>query len=219
MKPKYIFVTRRCPLVARQRIISASIARLLQGLPRLSVTIQKLDPYINVDPGRSSLRARRVLRDDGGRHRNRPRPPDTTRRFTNQPTSKANNVTTGKIYKSVIEKENKGEYLVQDRAGHPAHHRRNQRRIGCWLSARYDIIITEIGGTVGRHRVAAVHRVGASLRYQLGHRNTALVALGLDSLHGRFGRVEDQADAAFCSVVVGERFCSPTFSSLRTGIL
>ena len=108
-KPKYIFVTGGVASSLGKGIISASIARLLQARG-YSVTIQKLDPYINVDPGTLNPyeHGECYVTEDGA---------ETDldlghyERFTNQPTSKANNVTTGKIYKSVIEKERKGEYL------------------------------------------------------------------------------------------------------------
>ena len=119
-KPKYIFVTGGVASSLGKGIISASIARLLQARG-YSVTIQKLDPYINVDPGTLNPyeHGECYVTEDGA---------ETDldlghyERFTNQPTSKSNNVTTGRIYKSVIEKERKGE----DRAGHPPHHRRDQ---------------------------------------------------------------------------------------------
>ena len=108
-KPKYIFVTGGVASSLGKGIISASIARLLQARG-YSVTIQKLDPYINVDPGTLNPyeHGECYVTEDGA---------ETDldlghyERFTNHPTSKANNVTTGKIYKSVIEKERKGEYL------------------------------------------------------------------------------------------------------------
>jgi len=108
-KPKYIFVTGGVASSLGKGIISASIARLLQARG-YSVTIQKLDPYINVDPGTLNPyeHGECYVTEDGA---------ETDldlghyERFTNQPTSKANNVTTGRIYKSVIEKERKGEYL------------------------------------------------------------------------------------------------------------
>ena len=106
-KPKYIFVTGGVASSLGKGIISASIARLLQARG-YSVTIQKLDPYINVDPGTLNPyeHGECYVTEDGA---------ETDldlghyERFTNQPTSKSNNVTTGRIYKSVIEKERKGD--------------------------------------------------------------------------------------------------------------
>ena len=124
-KPKYIFVTGGVASSLGKGIISASIARLLQARG-YSVTIQKLDPYINVDPGTLNPyeHGECYVTEDGA---------ETDldlghyERFTNHPTSKANNVTTGRIYKSVIEKERKGEYLGKtDKMGadvpHPVSH-------------------------------------------------------------------------------------------------
>ena len=116
-KPKYIFVTGGVASSLGKGIISASIARLLQARG-YSVTIQKLDPYINVDPGTLNPyeHGECYVTEDGA---------ETDldlghyERFTNQPTSKANNVTTGRIYKSVIEKERKGEYLTAAQEAEP----------------------------------------------------------------------------------------------------
>ena len=153
-KPKYIFVTGGVASSLGKGIISASIARLLQARG-YSVTIQKLDPYINVDPGTLNPyeHGECYVTEDGA---------ETDldlghyERFTNQPTSKANNVTTGRIYKSVIEKERKGEYL-----------------------GKTVQVITEIGGTVGDIESLPFIESVRQLRYSLGYKNTALVHLTL----------------------------------------
>ncbi len=101
-------------------------------------------------------------------------------RFTDHPTSKANNVTTGRIYKSVIEKERKGEYLGKTVQVIPHITDEIKRRIQLLgQSKRYDIIITEIGGTVGDIESLPFIESVRQLRYQLGYRNTALVHLTL----------------------------------------
>ena len=108
-KPKYIFVTGGVASSLGKGIISASIARLLQARG-YSVTIQKLDPYINIDPGTLNPyeHGECYVTEDGA---------ETDldlghyERFTSITTSHANNVTTGKIYQCVIDKERKGEYL------------------------------------------------------------------------------------------------------------
>ena len=101
-------------------------------------------------------------------------------RFTNQPTSKANNVTTGKIYKSVIEKERKGEYLGKTVQVIPHITDEIKRRIQLLAQRKeYDIIITEIGGTVGDIESLPFIESVRQLRYQLGYRSTALVHLTL----------------------------------------
>ena len=158
-KPKYIFVTGGVASSLGKGIISASIARLLQARG-YSVTIQKLDPYINVDPGTLNPyeHGECYVTEDGA---------ETDldlghyERFTNQPTSKANNVTTGKIYKSVIEKERKGEYLGKTVQVIPHITDEIKRRIqtaGAEESLRRDNHRDRRYG--GRHRVAAVHRIG-----------------------------------------------------------
>lgn len=177
-KPKYIFVTGGVASSLGKGIISASIARLLQARG-YSVTIQKLDPYINVDPGTLNPyeHGECYVTEDGA---------ETDldlghyERFTNQPTSKSNNVTTGRIYKSVIEKERKGEYLGKTVQVIPHITDEIKRRIQLLARRKeYDIIITEIGGTVGDIESQPFIESVRQLRYQLGYRNTALVHLTL----------------------------------------
>ncbi len=177
-KPKYIFVTGGVASSLGKGIISASMARLLQARG-YSVTIQKLDPYINVDPGTLNPyeHGECYVTEDGA---------ETDldlghyERFTDHPTSKANNVTTGRIYKSVIEKERKGEYLGKTVQVIPHITDEIKRRIQLLgQSKRYDIIITEIGGTVGDIESLPFIESVRQLRYQLGYRNTALVHLTL----------------------------------------
>ncbi len=129
-------------------ILSASLAKLLQSRG-YSITIQKLDPYINIDPGTLNpyehgecyvtiYGAETDL--DLGHYE----------RFLNVQTSQANNVTTGSIYKSVIEKERKGEYLGKTVQVIPHITDEIKRRIKLVSSgSKYDIVLTEIGGTVG----------------------------------------------------------------------
>ena len=178
LKPKYIFVTGGVASSLGKGIISASIARLLQARG-YSVTIQKLDPYINVDPGTLNPyeHGECYVTEDGtetdldlGHYE----------RFTAITTSHANNVTTGKIYKSVIEKERKGEYLGKTVQVIP-HITDEIKRCIQFLgqTKQYDIIITEIGGTVGDIESLPFIESVRQLRYQLGYRNTALVHLTL----------------------------------------
>ena len=177
-KPKYIFVTGGVASSLGKGIISASIARLLQARG-YSVTIQKLDPYINVDPGTLNPyeHGECYVTEDGA---------ETDldlghyERFTDHPTSKANNVTTGKIYKSVIEKERKGEYLGKTVQVIPHITDEIKRRIQLLgQTKKYDVIITEIGGTVGDIESLPFIESVRQLRYSLGYRNTALVHLTL----------------------------------------
>ena len=177
-KPKYIFVTGGVASSLGKGIISASIARLLQARG-YSVTIQKLDPYITVDPGTLNPyeHGECYVTEDGA---------ETDldlghyERFTNQPTSKANNVTTGRIYKSVIEKERKGEYLGKTVQVIPHITDEIKRRIQLLAQKKvYDVIITEIGGTVGDIESLPFIESVRQLRYSLGYKNTALVHLTL----------------------------------------
>ena len=177
-KPKYIFVTGGVASSLGKGIISASIARLLQARG-YSVTIQKLDPYINVDPGTLNPyeHGECYVTEDGA---------ETDldlghyERFTNQPTSKSNNVTTGRIYKSVIEKERKGEYLGKTVQVIPHITDEIKRRIQLLAQQKvYDIIITELGGTVGDIESLPFIESVRQLRYALGYRDTALVHLTL----------------------------------------
>jgi CTP synthase len=145
---KYVFVTGGVASSLGKGIVSASLAKLLQTRG-YSVTIQKLDPYINIDPGTLNPyeHGECFVTDDGA---------ETDldlghyERFLGVPTSQANNVTTGKIYQKVIDKERKGEYLGKTVQVIP--HITNEikdhvKKLG--ENGDYDIIITEIGGTVG----------------------------------------------------------------------
>lgn len=145
---KYIFVTGGVTSSLGKGIISASLATLLQARG-YSVTIQKLDPYINIDPGTLNPyeHGECYVTDDGA---------ETDldlghyERFLNVSTSQANNVTTGRIYQSVIEKERKGEFLGKTVQVIPHITDEIKERIQILgKKSEYDIVITEIGGTVG----------------------------------------------------------------------
>lgn len=145
---KYVFVTGGVTSSLGKGIISASLAKLLQARG-YSVTIQKLDPYINIDPGTLNPyeHGECFVTDDGA---------ETDldlghyERFLNTPTSQANNVTTGKIYQSVIEKERRGEFLGKTVQVIPHITNEIKERIQILGNkGTYDIVITEIGGTVG----------------------------------------------------------------------
>jgi CTP synthase len=147
-KSKFIFVTGGVSSSLGKGIISASLAKLLQARG-LSVTIQKFDPYINVDPGTLNPyeHGECYVTDDGA---------ETDldlghyERFLNVKTSQSNNVTTGRVYQTVIEKERKGEFLGKTVQVIPHITNEIKRRIRLLeKKSSYDIIITEIGGTVG----------------------------------------------------------------------
>ena len=147
-KPKYIFVTGGVTSSLGKGIIAASLAKLLQS-QGFRITIQKFDPYINVDPGTMNPyeHGECYVTTDGA---------ETDldlghyERFLNQKTSQANNVTTGRVYQNVIEKERKGAFLGKTVQVIP--HITNEiktRMMQLGDSGHYDIVITEIGGTVG----------------------------------------------------------------------
>ncbi len=145
---KYIFVTGGVTSSLGKGIIAASLAKILQSRG-LKVTIQKFDPYINVDPGTLNPyeHGECFVTDDGA---------ETDldlghyERFLNIPTSQANNVTTGRIYQTVINKERAGDYLGKtvQVIPHITDEIKN-RMLLLGKGGKYDIVITEIGGTVG----------------------------------------------------------------------
>ncbi len=148
MSTKYIFVTGGVSSSLGKGIISASLAKLLQARG-YSVTIQKLDPYINIDPGTLNPyeHGECYVTDDGA---------ETDldlghyERFLNVPTSQSNNVTTGRIYQSVINKERRGDYLGKTVQIIPHITDEIKYRIKILGNKfKYDFVITEIGGTVG----------------------------------------------------------------------
>ena len=145
---KYIFVTGGVSSSLGKGIISASLATLLKSR-EFRVTIQKFDPYLNVDPGTLNPyeHGECYVTEDGA---------ETDldlghyERFIDQPMTQANNVTTGRVYQSVIKKERKGEYLGKTVQVIPHITNEIKQRIKLLgTSQKYDIIITEIGGTVG----------------------------------------------------------------------
>ncbi len=145
---KYIFVTGGVTSSLGKGIIAASLAKLLQARG-LSVTIQKLDPYINVDPGTLNPyeHGECYVTEDGA---------ETDldlghyERFLNTFTSQANNVTTGKIYQTVINKERNGDFLGKTVQVVPHITDEIKRRmLLLGKGGQFDIVITEIGGTVG----------------------------------------------------------------------
>lgn len=147
-KTKFVFVTGGVTSSLGKGIISASLAKLLQARG-YTVTIQKFDPYINVDPGTMNPyeHGECYVTDDGA---------ETDldlghyERFLNIPTSQANNVTTGKIYQTVIDREREGAYLGKTVQVIPHITDEIKRRILLLgESGEYDIVITELGGTVG----------------------------------------------------------------------
>ncbi len=175
---KYIFVTGGVSSSLGKGIIAASLAKLLQARG-YRVTIQKLDPYINVDPGTLNPyeHGECYVTEDGA---------ETDldlghyERFLNVPTSQANNVTTGRIYQSVIEKERRGEFLGKTVQVIP--HITNEIKERVQLlgkSGNYDIVITEIGGTVGDIESLPYIEAVRQLKWELGDDNALVIHLTL----------------------------------------
>ena len=166
-KTKYIFVTGGVTSSLGKGIISSSLAKLLQGRG-FDVTIQKLDPYINIDPGTLNPyeHGECFVTDDGA---------ETDldlghyERFSNVPTSQANNVTTGRIYQNVINKERKGEFLGSTVQVVP-HITDEIKRCITLLgnTGKYDFVITEIGGTVGDIESFPFIEAIRQMRWELG---------------------------------------------------
>ncbi len=178
MQTKYIFVTGGVTSSLGKGIFSASLARLLADRG-LDVTIQKFDPYINVDPGTMNPyeHGEVYVTDDGA---------ETDldlghyERFLDQPTSQANNVTTGRIYMEVISKEREGAYLGKTVQVVP--HIIDE--IKHWMlklgeTGNYDVVITEIGGTVGDIEGQPYLEAIRQLRNDLGAQNTMITHLTL----------------------------------------
>lgn len=175
---KYIFVTGGVSSSLGKGIIAASLAKLLQA-QGYRTTIQKLDPYINVDPGTLNPyeHGECYVTDDGA---------ETDldlghyERFLNVPTSQSNNVTTGRIYQSVIEKERRGEFLGKTVQVIPHITDEIKDRIQILgKSGDYDIVITEIGGTVGDIESLPYIEAVRQLRWDLGKHNALVIHLTL----------------------------------------
>ena len=175
---KYIFVTGGVTSSLGKGIIAASLAKLLQARG-YRTTIQKLDPYINVDPGTLNPyeHGECYVTDDGA---------ETDldlghyERFLNVPTSQANNVTTGRIYQSVIEKERRGEFLGKTVQVVPHITNEIKERIQILgKSGNYDIVITEIGGTVGDIESLPYIESVRQLLWELGEGNGMVIHLTL----------------------------------------
>tara|TARA_X000001036_G_scaffold95806_1_gene88512 strand:+ start:817 stop:2445 length:1629 start_codon:yes stop_codon:yes gene_type:complete len=176
--PKYIFVTGGVSSSLGKGIISASLAKLLQS-KGLKVTIQKLDPYINIDPGTLNPyeHGECYVTNDGtetdldlGHYE----------RFLSIQTTKINNTTTGKIYQSVINRERKGDFLGKTVQVIPHITNEIKRRIQLISSEdAYDIIITELGGTVGDIESYPFIEAVRQFRWEVGEKNSLVIHLTL----------------------------------------
>ena len=170
---KYIFVTGGVVSSIGKGIICASLAKLLQARG-FSVTIQKIDPYINIDPGTLNPyeHGECYVTEDGA---------ETDldlghyERFLNIETSQANNVTTGRIYKSVIEKERRGDYLGQTVQIIP--HITDEIKYNIKIlgnKGKFDFVITEIGGTVGDIESLPYIEAVRQLHWELGNQSVCI---------------------------------------------
>ncbi|MDX9704973.1 MAG: CTP synthase [Weeksellaceae bacterium] len=175
---KYIFVTGGVTSSLGKGIVASSLGMLLQARG-YSVTIQKLDPYLNVDPGTLNPyeHGECYVTEDGA---------ETDldlghyERFLNRPTSQANSVTTGRIYQTVIEKERRGDYLGKTVQIIPHITNEIKRRIKLLgSSGKYDIIITEIGGTVGDIESLPYIESVRQMIWDLGEKNSMVIHLTL----------------------------------------
>jgi len=175
---KYVFVTGGVTSSLGKGIIAASLAKLLQARG-LRVTIQKFDPYINIDPGTMNPyeHGECYVTEDGA---------ETDldlghyERFLNIFTSQANNVTTGRIYQTVINKEREGAYLgktVQVVPHITDEIKRRMLQLG--QTGEYDIVITEIGGTVGDIESLPFVEAVRQLQWELPEEDTLVVHLTL----------------------------------------
>lgn len=173
METKYIFVTGGVVSSLGKGIISSSLARLLLSRG-YRVTIQKFDPYINIDPGTLNPyeHGECYVTVDGheadldlGHYE----------RFTNTQTTRANNITTGRIYQSVIDKERRGDYLgktVQIIPHITDEIKRNVKLLG--NTGNFDFVITEIGGTVGDIESTPYLEAVRQLRWELGQNSLCI---------------------------------------------
>ena len=177
-KCKYIFVTGGVTSSLGKGIISASLGKLLQARG-FNVSIQKFDPYINVDPGTLNPyeHGECYVTDDGA---------ETDldlghyERFIGTPTSQANNITTGRIYQNVIQKERRGDYLGKTVQVVP--HITNEIKNGFKLlgdSGKYDFVITEIGGTIGDIESQPYVEALRQLRWELDQDRSLVIHLTL----------------------------------------
>jgi len=177
-KAKYIFVTGGVTSSLGKGIVAASLAKLLQARG-FRTTIQKFDPYLNVDPGTLNPyeHGECYVTEDGA---------ETDldlghyERFLNVPGSQANNVTTGRVYQTVIENERRGDYLGKTVQVIPHITDEIKRRMKILAeNGEFDIVITEIGGTVGDIESLPYVESMRQLLWEEGHENALVVHLTL----------------------------------------
>ncbi len=210
MGTKYIFITGGVVSGLGKGIAAASMGALLEARG-FKVTLQKFDPYINVDPGTMSpfQHGEVFVTDDGtetdldlGHYE----------RFTSTVTSRVNSVTTGKIYQTVIEKERRGDYLgktVQVIPHITDEIKDSIRRV----AADNDVVLIEIGGTVGDIESLPLPRGDASVPQGSRARQRPQHPRHPRPVHRGIGRAEDEADPALGEGALPISGSSPTSSS------
>ncbi len=211
---KYIFVTGGVTSSLGKGIISASLGKLLQARG-YKVTIQKLDPYINVDPGTLNpyehgecyVTADGAETDlDLGHYE----------RFLDISTSQANNVTTGGIYQTVINKERRGDYLGKTVQVIPHITDEIKRRIKLLgTKQKFDVVITEIGGTVGDIESLPYIEAVRQLKWELGVTNTLVIHLTLVPYLSTSGELKTKPTQHSVKVLL-ETGIQPNILVLRT---
>jgi CTP synthase len=211
---KYIFVTGGVTSSLGKGIISASLGKLLKARG-YKVTIQKLDPYINVDPGTLNPyeHGECYVTEDGA---------ETDldlghyERFLDIRTSQANNVTTGGIYQSVINKERRGDYLGKTVQVIPHITDEIKRRIKLLgTKHKYDVVITEIGGTVGDIESLPYIEAVRQLKWELGVSNTLVIHLTLVPYISASGELKTKPTQHSVKVLL-ETGIQPNILVLRT---
>ena len=193
---KHIFVTGGVVSSLGKGLTAASLGNLLTARG-LRVVMQKLDPYLNVDPGTMNpfQHGEVFVTDDGA---------ETDldighyERFLDINLSQAANVTTGQIYSSVIAKERRGEYLgdTVQVIPHITDEIKRRMRLQASEDPQPDVIITEIGGTVGDIESQPFIESARQVRHELGRKNVFFVHVSLVPFMGASGEQKDQADAA-----------------------
>jgi CTP synthase len=183
--PKHIFVTGGVASGLGKGLTASSLGRLLK-MRGLRVTMQKLDPYINVDPGTMNPfeHGEVFVTDDGG---------ETDldlghyERFIDEPLTRASNATTGSIYQSVLAAERRGDYLGRTVQVIPHVTDEIKRRIRRLVSDEVDVVITEVGGTVGDIEILPFLEAIRQFRNEVGRDNVCYVHVTLVPFIGPSG--------------------------------
>jgi len=183
--PKHVFVTGGVASGLGKGLTASSLGRLLK-MRGLRVTMQKLDPYINVDPGTMNPfeHGEVFVTDDGG---------ETDldlghyERFIDEPLTRASNATTGSIYQSVLAAERRGDYLGRTVQVIPHVTDEIKRRIRRLVSDEVDVVITEVGGTVGDIEILPFLEAIRQFRNEVGRDNVCYVHVTLVPFIGPSG--------------------------------